>query len=123
MTHPNWSWCVAPGIARTTTLAVDINSFGDGYVHRSTRGLNPARPSWTISVPFPDLPALTAMDSFLQSFAAQGFYWTPPDSTDELFVTCDHWAATIVDRGPMLGAMMGTLSATFVRAFNPQQAS
>src|SRR5262245_45580065 len=115
MTEPFWQWCPQAGAARTTALRVDQVAYGDGYIHRATRGLNPALPRWSLSYPFVDLDALSAMDAFLVANAAAGFYFKPPDSNDaELFVYCDTWSATIVDRSGG-GARVGQLTAEFVR--------
>lgn len=119
MPDPMWTWCEAPGVQRATKLAVDSNRYGDGYVHRTTRGLNPARPAWRLVFPFRNLAELTAMDNFLVAYAAPGFWFRPVDSAVDLFVTCDEWAATISDRTGG-GAFVGNLSAAFERAFNPQ---
>jgi phage-related protein len=116
---PYWSWCPMPGAARSTTLAVDINAFGDGYVHRSTRGLNPARPSWSLSFPFTSLAELEAFDAFLVANATAGFYMRPPDSSTDVFVTADAWSSSIADKNADSG-IVGTFQATFVRSFNPQ---
>jgi phage-related protein len=117
--NPYWPWCVMPGAARSTTLAVDTNGYGDGYIHRSTRGLNPARPSWSVQVPFVGVDELTAYDSFLQANATAGFWFTPPDSATDVFVVVDAWSNTVADMNPQKG-IVGTLAATFVRSFNPQ---
>jgi len=116
---PYWPWCPMPGAGRDTKLSVDEVTFGDGYKHRATRGLNPARPSWSLGFPFTSVAELEQRDSFLKSYAATGFWFTPPDGTAEVFVTADEWAATITDRSGK-GEMVGTLTATFVRSFNPQ---
>src|SRR5262245_58881588 len=119
MPSPYWPWCSMPGTGRNTKLAVDEIAFGDGYKHRATRGLNPARPSWALGFPFENIAELKERDDFLRAHAATGFYFTPPDSTAYVFVTADEWAATIIDRSGK-GAMVGTLSATFTQSFNPQ---
>src|SRR5262245_5336550 len=119
MPSPFWTWCPMAGAGRTTQLAVDEVAFGDGYKHRATRGLNPARPSWTLGFPFKSVAELEERDNFLKSYAATGFWITPPDSSTTVFVTADEWSATISDRSGK-GAMVGVLSVTMVRSFNPQ---
>lgn len=117
--EPYWPWCAQPGAARQTKLNVDSVAFGDGYVHRSTRGLNPARPTWTVSFPFKSLDELTAMDAWLVGHAASGFWFTPPDATEDVFVVVDEWSASIVDKN-LASGIVGSLNATFMRLFNPQ---
>ena len=117
--QPYWPWCAMPGAARTTTLAVDEVAFGDGYKHRATRGLNPARPEWDLAFPFTTLAELTERDAFLRTNAARGFWFTPPDGAAPLFVTADQWAAQIVDRSKAAG-IVGTLTVKLVQSFNPQ---
>jgi len=119
MAQPFWTWCPAPGMGKTTTLAVETNSYGDGYEQRATRGLNPARPSWNFSFPFVGLAELTAYDDFLKQNATRGFWMRPPGEPADVFVVCDEWAATISDKNNSAG-ILGSLSATFRRSFNPQ---
>lgn len=116
---PYWQWCAMPGASRATQLAIDQTNYGDGYNHRITRGLNPARPAWSLAFPFVGLAELQAFDAFLVAYAAIGFWFTPPDGTTDLFVSCDTWSANIVERNNAAG-IVGTLQATFVRQFNPQ---
>jgi len=111
-----------PGAARSTKLAVDIAGFGDGYTHRSTRGLNPARPEWSLAFPFRSLGELEAFDNFLRAYAVGGFWFRPPDSSVDVFATADEWAASILERTGA-GDLCGTFQATFVQAFNPQPAT
>jgi phage-related protein len=116
---PYWGWCAQPGAARATTLVVDQTNYGDGYIHRATRGLNPARPGWSLVFPFVGLGELQSFDDFLVANSARGFWFTPPDGTADVFVTCDTWSATIADTNRAMG-IVGTLQATFTRQFNPQ---
>src|SRR5262249_2070503 len=115
---PYWPWCAQPGASRAVELAVDQTNYGDGYIHRSTRGLNAVRPSWTLNFPFTSQGELQDYDSFLNANAARGFWFTPPDRTSEVFVYADQWAYTITDRSGT--GIVGQLQATFVRCFNPQ---
>jgi phage-related protein len=116
---PWWGWCPQAGMTRTTTLAVDSNAFGDGYIHRATRGLNPARPAWQVVVPFVGADELQAMETFLVANAACGFWMQPPDQASPVFVVCDTWQAQLVDKSNSDG-IVGTMQATFTRSFNPQ---
>jgi phage-related protein len=116
------------GASRTDTLRVDKNEFGDGYIHRATRGLNPVRPAWTLTFPFRDAAEYQAFNTFLAANAAAGFYFKPPEEPAPVFVTADDWSMTISDRRGVAGAggvepILGTLQATFTRSFNPQPLS
>lgn len=117
---PLWPWCEQPGMARSTALEVDEVKFGDGYKHRATRGLNPARATWTLSFPFTTLAELDERDQFLRANATNGFWMKPADATDFVFVTADEWSASITDRNR--AGIIGTLSVTLVQGFNPQGA-
>jgi phage-related protein len=108
-----------PGAGRSTTLAVDSVAFGDGYVHRATRGLNPARPSWSLVFPFTSLDELAERDAFLKANAATGFWITPPDGTALVYVTADAWSASITDKNKQTG-IVGSLAVTMTQSFNPQ---
>ena len=117
--QPFWPWCAQAGAGRTTKLAVDEVNFGDGYKHRSTRGLNPARGAWSLAFPFRTLAELQERDAFLKTYATGGFWMQPSDDSVEVFVTADEWSATIIDRTGS-GEMVGTLTVTLVQSFNPQ---
>jgi phage-related protein len=116
---PYWQWCPMAGAARSTKLAVDQVDFGDGYIHRLTRGLNPIRPSWSLQFPFRNKIELAERDNFLRTNASGGFWFTPPDAVDDVFVYVDGWAATVVDRTAG-GDMAGTLTVNMVQCYNPQ---
>jgi phage-related protein len=117
--QPYWPWCAQPGASRATTLAVDQVDYGDGYKHRSTRGLNPVRPQWDLAFPFTSLAELNERDQFLRDHAAAGFWITPPDASEPVYVTADQWSASIADRNVASG-IVGQLTATLVQTFNPQ---
>ena len=116
---PLWPFCPMPGHTKNAKLAVDVNGFGDGYVHRSVRGLNPVRPNYGVTFTFNGDAEMAQMDSFLAANATGGFYYQPPGEPAPIFVTADEWTFSIADKSPQFG-MIGTLSATFNRAFNPQ---
>lgn len=122
MPDPMWTWCPAPGLSRNTKLTVDAVNYGDGYIHRSTRGINPARPSWSVSFPFTSLETADAMDVFLKENAAAGFWFEPPDSSEAVLVVCDEWTTTVNDKNRATG-IIGMMNATFVRSFNAQPIS
>ena len=117
--QPYWPWCAALGASRDTKLEVDEVSYGDGYKHRNTRGLNPARPSWSLAFPFTSLAELEERDNFLKANAARGFWMTPPDGTGFVLVTADEWTATISEKNRQSG-IVGLLSVTLTQSFNPQ---
>jgi hypothetical protein len=48
------------------------------------------------------------------SEASRGFWFTPPESDTDVFVTADAWSNTIADKNKTQG-IIGTLQATFVR--------
>lgn len=109
-------------MAKTSKVAVDTNAYGDGYVHRATRGINPVRPGWSFSFPFVGEQALWDMDTFLKQNATRGFWIKPPGEQAEVYVVCDEWAATFSDKNKTVG-LVGSLTASFTRIFNPQPVS
>ena len=117
---PLWPFCPMPGATKDSKLSVDINAFGDGYTHRSTRGLNPVRPSYGVTFTFNGDAEFAQMDSFLTANAAAGFYYKPPGESF-VFVTADEWTYSIEVNGK--AGVIGTLSARFDRSFNPQPIS
>jgi phage-related protein len=120
---PYWPWCVQAGVTASSTLRIDQANYGDGYVQRITRGLNPRGQKFQISVPFTSMADLATMDSFLLANATSGFWFTGPGWPDsgayDVFVYADEWASTITDKNTG-GAVIGTLSAEFIRCYNPQ---
>jgi len=116
-----WRWCPAPGLNRRTAIAVDMIAYGDGYIHRSTRGLNPIRPSWDLLVPYRSKIEVKAIDDFVKQYAVKGFWFLPPDLDDAVYVTCDEWSFSTNDKNR--NGIIGTFSATFTRSFNPQPIS
>jgi phage-related protein len=118
--QPFWPFCPMPGHTKDAKLAVDINAFGDGYVHRSTRGLNPVRPAYGVTFAFTSDDEMAQMDTFLQANALQGFYYQPPGEAAPVYVTADEWTYTIQVKNRDGSGVVGTLAATFNRAFNPQ---
>jgi phage-related protein len=117
--QPFWAWCPQPGAGRTTKVTFDSSAYGDGYVERATRGLNPIKPSWSLGFPFVGPYAFQQMDQFLRDNAVAGFWFTPPDAATPTYVTVDDWSATISDRNNLKG-IVGVLNVTFVQNFNVQ---
>jgi phage-related protein len=119
--RPDWpaEWCAALGPSRSATLKVDTNEFGDGYCHRSTRGLDPVKPAWTLSFPATSDAVLLEMDAFLRTFGQAGFTFTPPGDSTAIFVTCDAWTFVLTDRSAG-GDLISSLQATFTEVFNHQ---
>jgi phage-related protein len=115
---PMWPFCPMPGHTKDSKLAVDINAFGDGYLHRSTRGLNPVRPNYGVTFTFNGDAEMAQMESFLKANACAGFYYQPPGEPAPVFVTADEWTYSIQVKGAV--GVIGTLSTTFNRVFNPQ---
>lgn len=119
---PFWNWCPSPGMSRDSKMTVEQNAFGDGYVHRATRGLNPVRPSWSQSFPFVGEAELQAMTAFLEANSAAGFWCKPPGEAADVFVVADEWSAQMSERNIARG-VVGNINVTFVRIFNPQPIS
>jgi phage-related protein len=126
---PFWPWCPEPGMSKAATLRVDSALYGDGYVHRATRGLNPVGYQYTLIFPFTTGKDCQDMQDFLATNGAKGFWTYPPDQANwlgtDIFVTCDSWTFTFNDRNvlvsPIKGpTIIGTLQAIFDRRFNPQ---
>jgi phage-related protein len=112
-------WCPAPGPTRTQVLEVDIVDMGDGYRHRSTKGFKPVKQEWGYSFPFKSADQLNAMDTFLQTHAARGFWFMHPELLDPTMVVANSWSAQISDRTGK-GDMVGTLQVQFMRTYNAQ---
>ena len=110
-------WCPAPGPTHAKTLAVETIELGDGYTYRLTRGLNPVGSTLTYAFPFEDAERLTDMDAFLRAHGSRGFLFLPPDEPLPVYVCCNAWSATLVDRTG--SEFTGQLQSTFERRFNP----
>lgn len=85
---PDWN---AQG---TTTANVSKIQFGDGYVQRQAKGMNPLGVTWALTFnPRSDADA-DAIEAFLTArFGVTAFTWTPPGRSQSKW-TCDSWART-----------------------------
>lgn len=119
MAEPLWAWCPVAGAIMTGGLVVEESAYGDGFVHRRTRGINPSLTTWQLAFPFRDAAELKTMDDFLMANAVAGFWFKPPTGAAAIFMTCDEWSSSVQDRTPG-GDMLGQLQATFARSFTPQ---
>jgi phage-related protein len=87
--------------------------FGDGYVQRQTKGMNPLMMNWSLAFSPRSDAVVDAIVAFLQ--ARQGvtaFTWTPPGET-QMKWTCERWVKT------KMGDDVNSLSMTFERVYEP----
>jgi phage-related protein len=110
-------WCPAMGPTHAKTLAVETTELGDGYTYRLTRGLNPVGSTLVYAFPFEDADHLSDMDAFLKAHGSRGFLFLPPDESAPIYVCCNQWSATLIDRTG--SEFVGQLRSTFERRFNP----
>jgi phage-related protein len=110
-------WCPMPGPTRSKARKVDQVELGDGYVYRLTRGLHPVATALTYAFPFEDMEHLGEMDAFLRAHGSRGFLFKPPELVAPVYVCCDQWSATLIERTG--SAVVGQLRSTFQRRFNP----
>lgn len=115
-----WTWCPLLGASPAYKLRVDTSPLGDGYTHRAVRGINPVGVAYALAFPFASLAQLDAMLDFLKANAASGFNMDDPTVPGGglVFVTVDDWACTLQDKAS--GEVVGVLTLTFNRAYNPQ---
>lgn len=104
---PDWS---AQGNTKANIAKV---AFGDGYVQRQTKGMNPLVVSWSLGFN-PRTDSVTdAIEAFL--VAREGvtaFTWTPPGG-DQAKWTCDSWSRV------KLGEDVNSISMVLEKVYEP----
>jgi phage-related protein len=109
------------GAARSQETTIDTNAYGDGYTHRSTRGINPSRATWSLSFPIVGQEDVDKYDDFFNAYQVGGFWWNPPDMpTKYVFVIVNNWSISMSDKNIKEG-IIGVLQVSFVQTFNPQE--
>lgn len=99
--------------AGTTRADVTRIKFGDGYVQRQNKGLNPLAVSWSLSFdPRTDAEA-DAIEAFLAArTGVTAFTWTPPGKPQSKW-TCENWVRT------KSGEDVNSLTMTFELVYEP----
>ena len=101
------------GVKNSVQPRVLKAQFGDGYVQRSTDGINSISETWTISF----VNRTTAEgDLILEFLEARGgveaFSWTPPYASSAIHVVCYKWDSTLP-----LAPDTTTVNCTFTKVF------
>lgn len=66
--------------------------FGDGYVQRQTKGMNPLTQTWNLTFSARTDSEASAIMAFLKARkGVTAFTWTPPDE-DQAKFTCDNFS-------------------------------
>lgn len=87
--------------------------YGDGYVQRQTKGMNPIMRSWSLTFNNRTDAEIDAIEEFLEDrYGVVAFTWTPPGGTQVKW-TCDKWNRT------KLGDNVANISVTFERVYEP----
>jgi phage-related protein len=99
---------------KTTKPRVTSITFGDGYVQRTQRGLNPFDDSYSLT--FVNSPNSTASDIILffeDHLGYLPFKWTPLGTSVEILVICSEWDVVTDNH------ITKTINATFTRTYDP----
>ena len=104
---PDWN---AQGNVKANVAKIQ---FGDGYVQRQTKGMNPLSKTWNLTFNNrSDTEIQEIMDFLEERYGVIAFTWTPPGGTRVKW-TCDNWTPT------KLGANVFSLSLSFERVYEP----
>ena len=69
--------------------------YGDGYMQRQTKGMNPVAVTWNLTFKNRDDAEATAIREFLEArYGVVAFTWTPPGQTQKKWI-CDSWPRSI----------------------------
>lgn len=114
MALQTFNYTYSKGMKKTTKPRVSSISFGDGYVNRTQRGLNPFEETFTLSfVNVPNTTAEEILTFFETHLGYKPFKWTPIGTSTEILVICGEWDSTTDNH------ITKTLSATFTRTYDP----
>jgi phage-related protein len=97
----------------TTTANVSKVQFGDGYVQRQNKGMNPLKVSWGLSFNPRSDDETDDIENFL--IAREGvtaFTWTPPGQAQAKWV-CSQWTRT------KMGDNVNSITMTFEKVYEP----
>lgn len=69
--------------------------FGDGYMQRQTKGMNPISVTWNLTFNSRTDTEANAIIAFLEArYGVTAFTWTPPGQTQKKWI-CSSWPRTI----------------------------
>lgn len=110
MAAKTFKWRVERDVSPTIDFRVIKAQFGDGYVQRSSDGINTKEEQYSVKV-----NALTPVAKEIRDFmnelnGTKGFLWTPPLSDLGLFTCAD-------PKFVNLGGNLWSFSGTFVKVF------
>jgi phage-related protein len=104
---PDWN---AQGSNKSDITKVQ---FGDGYVQRQTKGMNPIKVSWSLTFNPREDTIADDIEEFLRDReGVVAFTWTPPGG-EQVKWTCSDWTRN------KLGENVNSLSMTFERVYEP----
>lgn len=95
------------------TANISKVQFGDGYVQRQAKGMNPLVISWNLTFNNrTDAEIAAIVEFFEERFGVTAFTWIPPGGTLVKW-TCSRWTPV------KMGDNVGSISATFERQYEP----
>lgn len=108
-----FSWIPDWSASGSTKANVSKVSFGDGYIQRQTKGMNPLAKSWSLSFNARDESEADDIIEFLEErYGVIAFTWTPPGQPQGKY-TCDNWSRTVI------GNNVSNISAQFDLVYEP----
>lgn len=106
-TEPN----IANRASKSASPKVLRVNFGDGYNQRADDGINNSNERWNVEWDGPSMTDANTLETFLKSYGAQSFDWTPPGESLQKFVVLS-WSST------PLGNLGKKITATFERVYD-----
>lgn len=108
---------IALGSDKSVTFNKISIKFGDGYQQDSVKGINSIVSSWSVTWSTLTDNEAEILENFLQStLGVQKILWTPPKSSQPVFVLLDSYTKTIQSQV----TNFNSISATFTRIFTAE---
>jgi len=108
-----WIW--VPDWSASTASKANVSKirYGDGYIQRQTKGMNPIDDSWSLTFNARTRTEAIAIDTFLKErYGVIAFTWTPPGLPQAKW-TCDSWNRTEV------GNEVNNITMTLEKVYEP----
>jgi phage-related protein len=108
-----FEWIPDWGAQGNTKADIAKIQFGDGYVQRQTKGMNPLQVTWNLKFDPRDDDEADEIEEFLvERQGVVAFTWTAPGRAQEKW-TCDAWSRT------KAALDVNAITATFTLVYEP----
>jgi phage-related protein len=107
-----FTWVPSYASAVETTPRLKLVQMGDGYIQRTSDGINASREKWTLVFKNISDQDYSDINGFLKGNIGYSFDWKPPgESSTRKFLVQDAWKRDFVSYN------VNNLSVTFIQVF------